>query len=119
MICRKFGCPNLRQCEVASYQKHAFLPDVVFEFQARMSGNPHIAVFYVTAKGMYRPHPPTRPPPAKRRSMPAKQVRKRGRPVEKPMPEKIDRDPEYVAEVLMKTPVKDNHRWWYLAKKSA
>ena len=47
------------------------------------------------------------------------EARKRGRPVEKPMPDKIDRDPEEVGEVVMKTPVKDGHRWRYMEKKSA
>ena len=48
-----------------------------------------------------------------------KQKVKRGRPVEKRMPEKIDRDPEEVAEKLMNTPVKENYRWRYMEKKSA
>ena len=43
--------------------------------------------------------------------MESKTKKKRGRPVTKQMPEKIDRDPEEVAEVLMRTPVKDNHQW--------
>ena len=51
--------------------------------------------------------------------MESKTKKKRGRPVTKRMPEKIDRDPEEVAEILMRTPVKDNHKWRYLDKKSA
>ena len=50
--------------------------------------------------------------------MESQKARKRGRPVEKPMPEKINRDGEEVASVLMRTTVKDNHRWRYLEKKS-
>ena len=45
--------------------------------------------------------------------------RKRGRPVEKEMPERIKQDPDAVADVLMRTPVRDNYRWRYLEKKSA
>ena len=49
--------------------------------------------------------------------METQKARKRGRPVEKPMPEKIDRDGEDVAKVLMRTPVKDTTQWRYLRKK--
>ncbi len=51
--------------------------------------------------------------------METQKARKRGRPVEKPMPEKIDRDGEDVAKVLMRTSVKDTTQWRYLNKKSA
>ena len=51
--------------------------------------------------------------------METQKARKRGRPVEKPMPERIDRDPEDVAKVLMRTPVKDTTQWKYLEKKNS
>ena len=50
--------------------------------------------------------------------METQKARKRGRPVENPMPEKIDRDGEEVASVLMQTPVKDSRRWRYMEKKN-
>ena len=37
----------------------------------------------------------------------------------RPMPERIDRDPEEVATVLMQTPIKDTRRWNYLEPKEA
>ena len=51
--------------------------------------------------------------------MEALKPRKRGRPVEKPMSEKIDRDSEDVAKLLMRTPVKDTTKWQYLKNKGA
>ena len=51
--------------------------------------------------------------------METRKTRKRGRPVEKPMPEKIDRDGEDVAKVLMQITVKDTTQWRYLGKKTA
>ena len=43
--------------------------------------------------------------------------RSRGTPVERPMPEKIDPDPEFVAKVLVRTPVKRSARWQYSTMK--
>lgn len=51
--------------------------------------------------------------------METQKARKRGRPVEKPMPEKIDRDGEDVTKVLMRTTIKDTTKWQYLGKKTA
>ena len=40
-----------------------------------------------------------------------------GTPVERPMPEKIDPDPEFVARVLVRTTVKRSARWQYSTMK--
>lgn len=40
--------------------------------------------------------------------------RKRGRPVEKPYPERIDASPEEIAEMVLRMPNKKGDEWRYL-----
>ena len=50
--------------------------------------------------------------------MPKKEA-KRGRPVEKPMPDRIPDTPENIARSLFRAPLKAKGEWRYLKKKSA
>ena len=45
--------------------------------------------------------------------------RKRGRPVEKPMPERIPDTPDNVATILVNTPPKPKNKWRYMKENVA
>ena len=51
--------------------------------------------------------------------MPAKKEAKRGRPVEKHMPDRIPDTPENIAKNLFRVGKKSGNEWHYMKKKSA
>ena len=56
----------------------------------------------------------TSPDPPKPDPDPPK--RRRGRPVEKPYPERIDATPEEIAEMVLRMPAKKDNEWRYRKK---